>query len=142
MLCLWLGVRIANGTKTLAHIIVCWIAHIGTDYHLRMKTIFAVSEKGKTMKKGTILRNLWAGYETYFIYMGFPAHGYKAEAKKTRGYSLVNVCGEWRFESATYYVNHLKDTKHFPVVGWIDFNQMAINGILRAIESGERKDDE
>ena len=79
------------------------------------------------------LRNLWAGHETYFIYMGFPAHSFKNESKKTGGYSLVNVYGEWKFSRSVYYVNSLKDTEHFPVVGWIDFDRMVIDGIRQAI---------
>ena len=91
------------------------------------------------MKKGTILRNLWAGYETYFIYMNFPAHSYKNEANKTGGYQIVNIDGKWKFSKAVYYTRDLKDTEHFPVVGWIDFDRMVIDGILQAIANGERR---
>ena len=91
------------------------------------------------MKKGTILRNLWAGYETYFVYMNFPAYSYKNEPKKTGGYSLVNADGKWKFNRVVYYTNDLKDTEHFPVVGWIDFDSMVIDGLLKAIKEGEPK---
>lgn len=93
------------------------------------------------MRKGTILKNLWAGHETYFVYMGFPVRSGKAEAKKTGGYSLVNVDGVWRFEKAQYYIHSLKDQEHFPVVGHIDFNQTLIDGILNAIEKKRREPD-
>ena len=85
------------------------------------------------MKKGTILRNLWAGYETYFIYMGFPVHTHKMESKKTGGYSLSYIDGKWKFKRAAYYVEALRDTEHFPVVGWIDLKGIAVDAVLKAI---------
>ena len=45
----------------------------------------------------------------------------------------MNVDGEWKFSRSVYYVNSLKDTEHFPVVGWIDFDRMVIDGIRQAI---------
>lgn len=92
------------------------------------------------MKKGTIFRNLWAGHETYFIYMGFPVHTYKMEAKKTGGYMLTNVDGKWKFKRAAYYAETLKDTEHFPVVGWVDFDRMVIDGLLKAITPKENEE--
>lgn len=85
------------------------------------------------MKKGTILKNLWAGYESYFVYMGWPAHSYKNEAKKTAGYSLINIAGKWKFEKAQYYCQHLNDREHFPIVGYIDINSTFADCILKAI---------
>lgn len=85
------------------------------------------------MKKGTILRNLWAGYETYFVYMNFPARSYKNESKKTGGYNLVNVCGTWKLSRGVYYTCDIKDAEHFPVVGCIDFDRILIDGILNSI---------
>lgn len=93
------------------------------------------------MKKGTILKNLWAGYETYFVYMGFPVRSGKAEAKKTEGYTLVHVDGKWRFERALMYCHSLKDQEHFPVVGHIDFEKMCIDGILKEIEGRTAEND-
>lgn len=92
------------------------------------------------MKKGTIFKNLWAGHETYFVYMGFPVRSGKAEAKKTGGYSLVNVNGNWKFESVQYYIHTLLDKEHFPIVGYIDFAQMCIDGILKAIEKSPKEE--
>ena len=85
------------------------------------------------MKTGTVLKNLWAGYETYFICMNFPANSFKSEARKTCGFSLVCVDGNWRFDRAEYYVHSLKDSEHYPVVGRIDVCKMfvdAINGLV------------
>ena len=88
------------------------------------------------MKKGTILKNLWAGHETYFVYMGFPVRTGKCEAKATGGYGLVKLDDGWKFERATYYVHSLKDTEHFPVVGYIDINRAMADVVLQAISIG------
>lgn len=89
------------------------------------------------MKKGTILKNMWAGYETYFIYMGFPVRVGRAEASKVGGYSLSNIDGKWIFDKSQYYSNDIKDTEHFPVVGHIDINGVMVKAILSAIKDGE-----
>lgn len=85
------------------------------------------------MKKGTIFKNLWAGYETYFVYMGFPVRSGRAEAAKVGGYLLVKVDGKWRFERAEMYRHSLDDKEHFPIVGHINYDKMMIDGILQAI---------
>lgn len=92
------------------------------------------------MKKGTIFKNLWAGHETYFVYMGFPVRTGRGEAAKVGGYSLVNVDGKWKFDSAQYYIHTLPDKEHFPIVGHIDFAQMCIDGILKAIEKPPKEE--
>ena len=92
------------------------------------------------MKRGTILKNLWAGHETYFIYMGFPAHSCKAEARKTGGLILVNVDGRWDLEKAPMYCHSLRDREHYPIVGHIDLKKLCIDGILQAIEPPKEDD--
>lgn len=89
------------------------------------------------MKKGTILKNLWAGYETYFIYMGFPVRVGRAEASKVGGYSLSKIKGKWIFARAQYYRKDIiNDREHFPVVGHIDLDSTMTSAILAAIQSG------
>lgn len=88
------------------------------------------------MKKGTILKNLWAGHETYFVYMGFPVRTGKCEAKATGGYGLVKLDDGWKFQRTMYYINDLKDKEHFPVVGYIDVNRAMADCILQAIAVG------
>ena len=88
------------------------------------------------------MKNLWAGYETYFIYMGFPVRVGRMEASKVGGYSLSKIDGKWHFERSQYYNQHLKDTEHFPVVGHIDLEKVMVGAILSAIKDGERKDNE
>lgn len=85
------------------------------------------------MRRGTILKNLWTSRETYFIYMGVPVRTGKIEAKAVGGYSLENVNNEWEFKRACYYVNTLKDSEHFPVVGYIDLEETCIRETLKAI---------
>lgn len=92
------------------------------------------------MKKGTIFKNLWAGHETYFVYMGFPVRTGRLEAAKVGGYRLVNVDGKWKFERSTMYRHDLKDEEHFPIVGHIDFAKMCIDGILKAIEKTPKEE--
>ena len=94
------------------------------------------------MKKGTILKNLYAGHETYFINMGFPVRTGKAEAKAIGGYSLTKVDGEWRFERAQYYIHSLCDTEHFPIVGYVDLKKTCIEAILKALFELPREEKE
>lgn len=90
------------------------------------------------MKKGTIFRNLWAGYETYFVYQS-SVWSYKNEPPKVQGYGMAFVNGKWKVKKAQYYTRDLQnDTEHFPVVGHIDVDKVLIDAILAAI--GERKD--
>lgn len=88
------------------------------------------------MKKGTIFKNLFAGHETYFVYMGFPVRTGKCEAKATGGYGLVKLDNGWKFERAMYYTHTLKDKEHFPVVGYIDMNRTMADAILQAVKDG------
>ena len=88
---------------------------------------------GRGMKKGTILKNNWAGYETYFINMNFPVRVGKAEAKAIGGYSITNIDGEWKFRRANYYINSLKDAEAFPIVGHVDLEKACVDAILQAI---------
>lgn len=85
------------------------------------------------MKKGTILKNLWTGYEKYFVYMGFPVKTHRLEAKAVGGYGIAFINGKWKFSKAYYYVQDLEDKKHFPEVWYIDFDKMCIDGILKSI---------
>ena len=85
------------------------------------------------MKKGTIVKNLWAGHETYFVNMGFPVRTGKAEAKAIGGYEIMKIDGEWHFKRAQYYIYSLRDTEQFPVVGWVDLKQACIDAITETL---------
>ena len=80
----------------------------------------------------TIHKNLWAGYETYFVRMG-------SSGRYATGISVVNVDGDWRVEFNTkYYASDLRhDKEHFPVVGSIDIKTIVKDAVLKVIESKE-----
>lgn len=42
----------------------------------------------------------------------------------------------WEVKRAMYYIQDLKDTEHFPVVGYIDINRAMADVILQAISMG------
>lgn len=81
------------------------------------------------MKTGTVIKNLWAGYEAYFICMNFPVRSYRNEGRKVGGFSLCRIDGKWEFGKAEYYTNYLKDTEHYPIVGNIDVCKMFVDAI-------------
>lgn len=76
----------------------------------------------------TIHRNLWAGYETYFIRMG-------SSGRYATGIALRNIRGEWRMDFATrYYASDLRhDKEHFPVVGKIDVKKVILDALLKEL---------
>ena len=80
----------------------------------------------------TIHRNLWAGYETYFIRMG-------SSGRYATGIALRNIHGEWRMDFATrYYASDLRhDKEHFPVVGSVDIKAVVKDAVLKAVEPKE-----
>ncbi len=85
------------------------------------------------MKKGTIFKNLWAGYECYFVYQG-QARSAKNESSKVRGIGLHNAHGKWEVKmNAQYYTNSLRDEEHFPEVGLIDIGKVLLNALLEAV---------
>ena len=87
------------------------------------------------MKKGTIFRNLWAGYETYFVYM-HPVRSGKNEPSKVGGYCICkDIDGKWNVDkNAVYYAADLKDDINFPEVGLVDMEEILLNGILGGID--------
>lgn len=92
------------------------------------------------MKKGTIFKNLWEGRETYFVYTDFIEPTGRTDLVRAGGYVVANYGREWRFERSIMYGFFLKDEKHFPIVGHIDFEKTLIDGILKAIEKTPEED--
>lgn len=83
------------------------------------------------MKRGTIVKNKWAGYETYFI----------CQEKRTKfgipmikGYTISNIDGKWSLDEACFYLDSLKDTEHYPVVGYLDIDKLIQDNLLNIIE--------
>ena len=87
------------------------------------------------MKKGTIVKNNWAGYETYFICQekikkfGIPM---------IKGYTISNIDGKWLLDEACFYLDSLLDEKHYPVVGYLDIDELIKKELLNIIK-GDRK---
>lgn len=86
------------------------------------------------MQKGTIFKNLYAGYDCYFVYQR-PGRSAKCEAAKSNGYMLHNANGKWEIKRADYYTQDLKDREHFPIVDNIDIDGIIINSLLNLLES-------
>ena len=80
----------------------------------------------------TIHKNLWAGYETYFVRMG-------TSGEYATGIGIVNVDGDWRINfKATYYASDLRyDKEHFPIVGSVDIKKVVKEAVIKAIEPKE-----
>lgn len=87
------------------------------------------------MKRGTIYRNLWAGCETYFVYLGdIPGRGTE---KKVRGIRLTLLPdGEWKLDKkALYYRADIEhDRTHYPIVGHVDPEYIDLM-VIRAIRN-------
>lgn len=83
----------------------------------------------------TIHKNLWAGYEAYFIRMG-------SSGRYATGIKVFKIDGEWRVDFNTrFYASDLKyDREHFPVVGSIDVKKVildAVMGVVKCDAAGE-----
>lgn len=93
------------------------------------------------MKKGTIIKNLWAGYPTYFVFIG-ERNGRKGEARFAYGWGIVLFNGRWNLSRAEYYTHDLKsDKEHFQIVGSVDIESAIITSILNNIPMGMIADD-
>lgn len=84
------------------------------------------------MKIGTILENLYAGYKTYLVVLGGTDR-----LGNVGCFSVSYVSGEWKFRKSKYRRDTLSDAEHFPRVGYIDIEELLVNGILGAVD-GEK----
>lgn len=89
------------------------------------------------MRIGTIYQNLWAGYETYFVYLGKNQKSSRHVATATNVLQITKLGNEWRLCRAQYDLASLKDEVHYPKVGYIDLEPILTNGILGAIKRNE-----
>ncbi len=86
------------------------------------------------MRIGTIVQNLGAGYETYFVYTGERAYRGKGGVRGiTEGYTLTKNRGEWRVQRDCYAIADLEDHHKFPRVGYIDIEHVLMKNIMGAI---------
>lgn len=77
----------------------------------------------------TIYKNLWAGYEAYFVHMG-------NSGRYTTGIKVFKIDGEWYVDFNTrFYASDLKyDREHFPVVGRVDIKKVIKEAVMKEIE--------
>lgn len=79
-----------------------------------------------------IYKNLWAGYDCYFVKIG-SAWSSKNEPAKTKVLTVNNAGGEWNVSLGEFYSCHLKDTEHYPEVGTIDLKRLIVGAFLSAV---------
>lgn len=85
------------------------------------------------MARRNIYKNLWAGYDYYFI----PMHN---DGRMATGIKVHNAYGDWRVAYNTqFYAQDVKDSAHFQVVGKIDIDQSIISAVLATIEEQEAR---
>ena len=75
-----------------------------------------------------IYKNLWAGRETYFVRM-------RQDKRFAYGVGITNNEGKWGLrKNMTFYLEDLNhDSKHFPVVGEINLNEIIRRAIMEAV---------
>jgi len=79
--------------------------------------------------KCKIFKNLWAGYETYFIRM-------RTSEKYTTGIKIVKANNGWKVAHSTrFYTSDIKnDHVHFPIVGEIDIDKLILDSVLNIVK--------
>lgn len=85
------------------------------------------------MPRCNIYKNLWAGYDCYFIRM-------YTNGRMATGIKVYNAYGDWRVAyNSQFYAQDMKDAEHFPIVGKIDINQSIISAVLATVEEQEAR---
>lgn len=85
-----------------------------------------------------IYKNLWAGYDSYFVHTN-------SNSKYAYGITVHNGRGQWEVsKSMKYYVSDIKnDREHFPIVGEINLHKILIEAVLNnaivKIARGDKK---
>lgn len=82
-----------------------------------------------------IYKNLWAGYESYFIRMS-------NSGRYARGIGVIKINGTWKVKYGTsYYASDLRhDKEHFPIVGNINLDNVIFENVMRCINLQENKE--
>lgn len=81
----------------------------------------------RTLHRGDIFLNRWAGWMTLFIY-------FRTSGRYCYGVSITNVEKKHIIKNAQYYKESIVyDTEHFPLVGKININDMWIQAVLAGI---------
>lgn len=95
------------------------------------------------MRIGDIYKNLWAGYETYFVYTGKAIRNRRVPSTCTQGYGITRIGENWHFETVVYDRSSLMDSMHFPVVGHIDLDKqkdLFVESILKNVRQRYREE--
>ena len=85
------------------------------------------------IKRGTIFRNLWAGYETYFVYLR------QTTIERERCGDGIIIAdykrNGWEMRRGQHYKSDLEtDKEHYPVVGHIDVDRLLTDAIITEIQ--------
>lgn len=92
------------------------------------------------LRKGTVLRNMWAGYESYFVYESCVKVG-KADVAVGYGLIRLNENENWKLDkNIRYYKRDLYDSVHFPVVGNINIDKLIINALLPIMDTEKNEE--
>lgn len=92
---------------------------------------------GKHIRRGTIFKNGSTGLETYFIYDGAAPKLYASEEAKANGMEVHLKDGVWRICRAQYYRRSLSDVEHFPVIGYVDLDDIIMKAAIEEIAKAQ-----
>ena len=81
----------------------------------------------RKLKRGQIFLNLWAGWQTFFVY-------FRTSGRYCYGVQIVKVNGKYTVQNSQYYKQDLKnDEEHFPLVGSMDIEAMWLSRVLKRL---------
>jgi len=76
----------------------------------------------RTLRKGEVVLNRWAGYKTYFVCLNtVKADRYN---RMVRGLAITEIDGKKEIRIAEYYFSSLMDKEHYPTIGFIDTDKI------------------
>lgn len=74
-----------------------------------------------------IYKNLWAGYETYFVKK-------RQDKRCAYGSEIIYLDGKWEYrDNAIYALCTIRDSEHFPLVGEINLTEIIRRSIMEAV---------
>ena len=85
------------------------------------------------MKAGTIVENLRAGFETYFVYEKAKHGSFNRSDEISVGYNITRLGKDWLMQRACYSSESVSNQELFPRVGYIDLAQLTLENVLEVI---------
>lgn len=73
-----------------------------------------------------IFKNLWAGYDCYFVHT-------HTDKTKACGYRVHNAYGGWKVDKVRFQKSMIEDADRFPKVGEIDLDKLIIENVLKEV---------